>query len=117
MALIYSGLIGWLSLAKIFIPVDFEVKGSDKVGHLLAYLVFTIVWFSFFFYSKKQQKKFSVSWIWAAGLSFVFGVLMEILQAVLTSYRSPEWNDILANTSGIVFAVFILKLFKNKLIS
>lgn len=117
LALVYTGLIGWLSLAKVFIPVDFKVEGSDKIGHLLAYFVFAIVWFLFFFYSEKLHKKFAESWIWAAGLSFVFGVLMEIFQAVLTSYRSPEWNDILANTSGIVFAVFILKIFKNKLVS
>ncbi|WP_299432422.1 VanZ family protein [uncultured Aquimarina sp.] len=113
----YTGLIGWLSLAKVIIPVDVNVKGSDKIGHLLAYFVFTIVWFLFFFYSEKQPGKFSRSWIRAAVLAFLFGVLMEFFQAILTDYRSPEWNDVLANTSGIVFAVFILKILKNKLVS
>ncbi|WP_299243992.1 VanZ family protein [uncultured Aquimarina sp.] len=114
---VYTSLIGWLSLAKVFIPVNISVKGSDKIGHLLAYLVFTIVWFLFFFYSEKLHRKFSQSLIWASILSFLFGILMEFLQAVLTSYRSPEWNDVLANTSGIIFALIILKTLKNKLVN
>jgi len=114
---VYTSLIGWLSLAKVFIPVNISIKGSDKIGHLLAYFVFAIVWFLFFFYSEKLHKRFFQSLIWAAVLSFLFGILMEFLQAVLTSYRSPEWNDVLANTSGIVFAIIILKTLKNKLIN
>ncbi|WP_299219585.1 VanZ family protein [uncultured Aquimarina sp.] len=114
---VYTSLIGWLSLAKVFIPVNISIEGSDKIGHLLAYFVFTIVWFLFFFYSEKLHKKFSQSLIWASILSFLFGILMELLQAVLTSYRSPEWNDVLANTSGIIFALIILKTLKNKLVN
>ncbi len=114
---VYTSLIGWLSLAKVFIPLNVNVKGSDKIGHLLAYFVFTMVLFLFFFYSEKLHKKFSQSLIWASVLSFLFGILMEFLQAVLTSYRSPEWYDVLANTSGIIFALIILKTLKNKLVN
>ncbi len=114
---VYTSLIGWLSLVKIHIPVDVNVKGSDKIGHLLAYFVFTVVWFLFFFYSEKQSGKFSKSWIRAAVIAFLFGILMELLQALLTDYRSSDWYDVLANTSGIVFAVFVLKILKNKLVS
>jgi len=113
----YTSLIGWLSLVKIHVPVDVNVKGSDKIGHLLAYFVFTIVWFLFFFYSEKRSGKFSGSWIRAAVIAFLFGILMELFQALLTDYRSSEWYDVLANTSGIVFAVFILKMLKNKLVN
>jgi len=115
-AVIYTGLIVWLSLAKVFIPVGVKVEGGDKIGHLLAYFVFAIVWFLFFFYSKKQNKTFYQSVFRASLFGFVFGILMEILQATLTSYRNPDWYDVLANTTGIIFALITLKLLKNKLI-
>ncbi len=47
---------------------------------------------------------------------FLYGLLMEVLQFLLTSYRSLELYDVFANTSGIIFAVLLLKAFENKLI-
>ncbi|WP_378181774.1 VanZ family protein [Aquimarina sp. SS2-1] len=117
LAIAYTSLIAWLSLARIFIPVDIKVIASDKIGHLLAYFVFTIVWFLFFFYSVKQRKNFLQSLIRASVFGFLFGVLMEMLQALLTSYRSPDWYDVLANSGGIIFAIILLKVLKNKLVS
>ncbi|MHA7055995.1 VanZ family protein [Aquimarina sp. M1] len=117
LALAYTGLVGWLSLAIIFIPIDIKVEGSDKIGHLLAYFVFTVIWFLFFFYSEKQPREFSKSITKASVLSFLFGILMELLQGTVTDYRSPEWNDVLANTSGIVFAIIVVKVLKNKLVN
>ncbi|MFD2564087.1 VanZ family protein [Aquimarina rubra] len=117
LAFAYTSLVSWLSLARVFIPIDVQITGSDKIGHSLAYFVFTIIWFLFFFYSEKQHKEFSQSLIRASVFGFLFGILMELLQALLTTYRSPEWNDVLANTSGIIFALIILKVLKNKLVS
>lgn len=116
LAVFYTTVITWLSLAKVFIPVNVKVEGSDKIGHLLAYFVFAIVWFLFFFFSKRQSRKFKTSYIWAASFGFLYGILMEILQATLTSYRSPDWKDVIANTSGIVLAVFLLTILKNKIV-
>ena len=115
LVIVYTGLISWLSLAKIIIPAEVNVEGSDKIGHLLAYFVFTIVWFLFFFYSKKQFRKFSQSWIWASLIGFLFGLLMEFLQSSMTNYRSSDWQDAIANTTGIVFAVLLLNLIKKKI--
>jgi len=116
LALAYTSVICWLSLGKIIMFVDVSIKGSDKVGHLLAYFVFAIVWFLFFFYSEKQNKEFSKSLLWASVLGFLVGVLMEILQGVLTNYRNPDWYDILANTSGIIIAMLFLMMLKNKIV-
>lgn len=116
LAILYTGIITWLSLAKVFIPINVQVEGSDKIGHLLAYFVFAIVWFLFFFFSTKKSRKFETSYIWAALFGFVYGILMEILQATLTSYRSPDWKDVIANTSGIVLAIFLLIILKNKIV-
>ena len=50
-----------------------------------------------------------------AGLAVLFGMLIEVLQGVLTSYREPDWFDILANTAGILLAVVIFLFFEKSL--
>ncbi|WP_188112083.1 VanZ family protein [Aquimarina sp. RZ0] len=109
-------MITWLSLGKLIIPGGANIQGSDKVGHLLVYLFFTIFWFLFFFYSEKKRKSFVQSILLASILGVVYGMLMEIFQGVFTSYRTPDWNDIVANAIGVIIAVVILKLLKNKIV-
>ncbi len=104
------------SLARFILPFRTGIQGSDKIGHSIAYFIFTLVWFSFFFLSKNRNENFKQSLVKSALLCFFYGGLMELLQGLLTNYRSPEWNDILANTSGIIFAAIVLKVFENKLI-
>ncbi len=116
LVLLYTGLITWASLARLVLPVKVNVQGGDKVGHLIAYFIFTIVWFTFFFFRDRNDVYFNQSLIKASAICFFYGILMELLQTLLTSYRSSEWYDVLANTSGIIFAVFFLKVFENKLV-
>ncbi len=114
--ILYLIVITWASLARFIIPFEVGVKGSDKIGHFIAYFIFTLIWFSFLFFSEKRKETFKQSLIKSSLICFFYGGLMEILQMLLTNYRSPEWNDMLANTSGIIFAVILLKVFENKLI-
>ena len=47
--------------------------------------------------------------LWTSGVvCFVYGILMELAQGFLTTYRSMDWKDAIANTTGIVFAVIVL---------
>ncbi len=114
--LLYTILITWASLARFIIPFKIDLTGGDKIGHYLAYFIFTMVWFLFFFFSEKRNENFKQSLVKSSVICFFYGGLMELLQMLLTNYRSPEWYDILANTSGIIFAVVLLKVFENKLI-
>ena len=44
--------------------------------------------------------------LWTSGVvCFVYGILMELAQGFLTTYRSMDLKDAIANTTGIVFAV------------
>ncbi len=113
---VITSALAWASLSRIVVPVDIKVEGSDKIAHFIAYFVLTSVWFSFFFFSEKLNKSFKKSLIIASVFCVLFGMLMEVLQALLTNYRSSEWYDVIANTSGTIFVVFIFSVFKNKLI-
>ncbi len=112
-----TGVITWASLARFTSPIGFDVKGSDKIAHCIAYFIFTMVWFLFFFFRKKEKQNFVRGITKAMIICFLYGFLMESMQFLLTSYRSFEWYDVMANTSGIIFAVLFLKVLENKLVS
>jgi len=114
---VYTLLITWASLARfIIMPFKVNVEGGDKIGHFVAYFIFTILWFLFFFFSEVRKENFKQSLIKSAIICVFYGGLMELSQMFLTDYRSPEWNDMLANTSGVIIAVIFLKLFESKLV-
>ncbi|MEW7293082.1 VanZ family protein [Aquimarina sp. 2304DJ70-9] len=117
LVILSTGIITWASLAKFVNPIGFNVKGSDKIAHCIAYFIFTMVWFLFFFFRKKEKQNFIQSIAKTMVFCFLYGFLMESLQFLLTSYRSFEWYDVMANTSGIVFAALFLKVLENKLVS
>ena len=110
LTIISTGLLTWASLAKIGNPVGLKIHMSDKLAHFIAYFILMVVWFSFLFFSERLNKSLKQSlWI-AAVVCFLYGILMEVLQALLTTYRSSEWYDVIANTTGTVFAVLIIVL-------
>ncbi len=115
-AVLYSAIITWASLARFVNPIGLDIEGGDKIAHFGAYFVFANIWFLLFFFSEKLNKNFRQSIVRASLICFFYGILMEMLQNFLTNYRSSEWYDVLANTSGIIFAVLFLKVFENKLV-
>ncbi len=96
--------IAVLSLIKINAPV-MSVSYSDKVFHTLAYFVLGFLWLLAL---RKKGTKFAVI------ISVIaFGILLEILQSLLTDYRTFEYLDMLANSLGVVLA-FLTFIFIEK---
>ncbi|WP_025741001.1 VanZ family protein [Aquimarina pacifica] len=106
----------WASLAKIANPIQVDFDGGDKIAHFIAYFVFAIGWFLPLFFSKKWNKSLNTSMFITAAICISYGVLMEILQLVLTAYRSFDWYDAVANTCGTIFALLIFSVFRSKVI-
>ncbi|WP_439131738.1 VanZ family protein [Polaribacter sp.] len=96
-----------LSLIKVSNVPSMEIKNVDKVYHGIAYFSLTITWL-FTFY-KKPQKKYIV-----VVLCIFFGIIIEILQANLTAYRSGDLLDVLANSLGVLLALLIFNIFFKK---
>ncbi|PKV49451.1 VanZ like protein [Aquimarina sp. MAR_2010_214] len=116
LVIVLTSLVTWASLAKFINPVTVKVEGGDKIGHFIAYFTLTIAWVLFFFFSEKLNKNLKHSLIITSVICILYGVLMEVLQGLLTTYRSSDWYDVVANTSGTVFAVFVFVVFKNKIL-
>ncbi|QNM85352.1 VanZ family protein [Polaribacter pectinis] len=98
-AIFITILIGYLSLMKMpkYAP---NVSGIDKWEHSFAYFTLTICWL-FTFY-KKPTKKYIV-----IISCILYGIVIEVLQSTVTSYRTGDYLDILANTLGVLLGLLV----------
>lgn len=98
-----------LGLSLIKMPeTGVSVANIDKVYHSFAYFTLTIVWLLSFY--KTPQKKHLVT------LSCIFfGIIIEVLQTVLTEYRTGDILDVFANSLGSLLSLFVFSMiFKKK---
>ena len=86
------------------------IANKDKYVHFIFYFCFTIFWLTYL-----QKRKYN---IWNEILVLLFaigyGILMEVLQGTLTTYRSPDVLDVVANSTGAMFGVLFIKGFLKK---
>ena len=99
------------SLVKSEFIVVESISVSDKTYHLIAYFLLMLSWLYAFF--KKEKFQEHVKYIILA--CFIFGIIIEILQGVITSYRTASYLDIIANTAGVLLAVVIFHVFEKKI--
>ena len=72
-----------------------SVPGTDKLHHALAYFALMFCWGQLFI-SPRPRLKLAITFV-------VMGALIECLQG-LTTYRSFEWLDMLADAIGVALA-------------
>ncbi|MCX7551663.1 VanZ family protein [Xanthomarina sp. F2636L] len=90
---------------------DIVPSFSDKIFHFLAYALFAWLWFNSFYFKFNLSKSKSI--LRSVLLSVGFGIIIEVLQLLLTTSRSFDMLDILANTLGVLFAAILIN---NKII-
>ena len=93
-----------------FIVVEY-ISVSDKTYHLIAYFLLMLSWLYAFF--KREKFEENVKYIILG--CFIFGIIIELLQGVITSYRTASYLDIVANTIGVLLAVVIFHVFEKKI--
>lgn len=94
--------ITYLSLDS-FSEINITIDNSDKFFHSLAYFVLTMSWF----YAVEKSHSILRYKIVVAFFVFFFGILIEVLQSSLTTYRTADYYDILANSFGILIAMVL----------
>jgi VanZ family protein len=99
--------LGWLLVAAVIFlslwpkpPQPFEFEQSDKLSHIIAYLILTL-WFANIYPQRSSQVQMSIGF-------FVMGVCLELLQG-MTQYRTFSYIDMLANGIGIFLALYLAK--------
>ena len=98
-------LILWLSL----LPSDSVPSGLgwDKLNHVAAIAVMTGI---AFLALRPRRRAAEAAFLYGACL----GILIEILQAALTTTRAAEWSDVLADLIGAGLAWGVIRIFRLK---
>lgn len=96
-----------LYLSLIPAPLS-EGLGWDKLNHVAAMALATVTAF-------RVLRPVSVRAVLFAGLyALLLGALIELLQGTLTTTRSAEWSDLLADAVGVAVAMLGLYLWQRK---
>ncbi len=89
--------------------LDLDIPNFDKVVHFTFYFVAGILGVFFFHAIKKDfVQKTSLLVIFLLGL-IGYGIIIEVLQANLTTYRSAELLDVMANSTGAIFGILLVR--------
>ena len=99
------------SLVKSDVIAVEIVSISDKTIHFIAYFFLMLSWLYVFFKKKSFSK--NVKFIFIGCI--VFGIIIEILQGVTTTYRTLSFLDFAANTLGVLFASTVFHFFEKKI--
>ena len=84
--------------------VEPDFKISDKIAHGFFYFVNTILCFLYFYKPGLKAILLKVSLF-----SFLYGIIIEVLQLLMQFGRSAEVSDVVANSIGILAAVLLIR--------
>ena len=104
-AISISITIGSLISIKNIIELP-SVPYFDKFLHASAYYLLTFSWL----FALKKSFKLKNKFILVLIIIFIYGIIIEVLQASLTTYRQADLYDVFANLGGIGIAYVIFNL-------
>lgn len=79
----------------------------DKIAHIVLYAIYT---FLIGRYLSKPTKKFVSIAMWSLSIPIFYGILMEVLQYYLSPSRFFDILDIIANISGSIVGLLLIKV-------
>jgi VanZ family protein len=83
--------------------IGLNLKSSDKYLHFIAYFTLCILWF-FALRDRLHRYVFRV----AVPLGLIlYGIILEGMQGGLTTYRTADIYDAIANSAGVLGAMFL----------
>jgi len=112
-AISYTLLITTLSLVQLGKISVGSFSPTDKMMHAGAYFGLAFCWLFYLFIKKQEPYNYKKGFVKVCGLVVLFGMLIEVLQGALTTFRQADWADIVANTIGVMIALGFFILFRN----
>ena len=115
LALLWTIAITVASLISVGEMPKVDLPGNDKTIHFLFYFVLTLLWYV----ALERKYKNRLLKFLIVGASIIYGIIIEILQGVLTQNRQADVYDALANSAGAFLALLVIfwlnsKTFQNK---
>ena len=117
LAFTWTGIILYLCLIRASNLPTVNILYIDKCVHAFFHFVFSLLWFLVLrFYYKNQSSSMLLGIVFV--LSLFFGIAIELFQTFFTISRNGDVIDVLANTSGALLAIIMIKLlYKNDFLS
>lgn len=102
-AIVLFAIVMYVSLLPKEELPEAPIIQADKFIHFSMYFLLSVITFKGFF--NKNLKK---SILFACGIAFLYGIIVEVLQYSLTTTRMFDVFDIFANGIGTIFAYFVV---------
>lgn len=106
-ALLWTSIVSYFCLVQSSDLPVINIQNLDKCIHVFFHFVFTFVWFLFLYKQLKLDSIFKPL-LTSFLLSFVFGIIIEMLQGLVTTTRSADVMDGVANVTGATLAVVLV---------
>jgi len=90
-----------------------SLSHSDKIYHTIAYFSLGLTWL-LSFPKSLQKKKLKYAIVISC---IIYGIVIEVLQATLTTYRTASLLDVVANTVGVLVAMMIFNKVYEKIVA
>ncbi|ANW97165.1 hypothetical protein AXE80_13100 [Wenyingzhuangia fucanilytica] len=84
---------------------NFKYSYTDKFEHVFAYAVI-----SFFWMLSCKLGKVKLSFLALFLIIIAYGIIIELLQSSVTSSRTGDLLDVMANSIGVILGYVFLKL-------
>ena len=105
-SIIYTLALLTVCLINLNNAPKIEISHGDKIFHFLAYFIFTWLWFNTFLYRFHFKKNKSI--LLSILVSVTFGIVIEVLQHLITTSRGFDILDIFANILGVIISAFLI---------
>lgn len=105
---VYALALAVFSLIRLSDMPSLGFSFDDKIYHFVAYFIFTCIAYNFF-----RQTKLTQSLLIASVSVTIYGIIIEVLQLAMTTYRTLDVYDIIANTLGALVSAFVLQFLNN----
>ena len=108
LAILATLVLAFLSLTAIpKINLGLGIKSGDKYLHFTAYFGLSLLWY----FALKERINKKVFKFFVPLALIVYGIILEGLQSGLTTYRTGDIYDAMANTAGVIVALIIFNRF------
>jgi len=105
-AIVATVFLAILSLSAVpKLNLGLGIKAGDKYLHFIAYFGLSLMWY-FALKERINEKIFKI--FVPLGLIF-YGIILEGLQSGLTTYRTGDIYDAIANTAGVIVALILFR--------
>lgn len=106
LAIAFTAFILFVSLVS---PSNFpktDISFSDKIAHTVCYAILAFLWCYAIIKKPTNIKKIVVVLL----VIVSYGIFIEVLQGTMTTYRSFDYNDMLANIIGVCIGFVTFKI-------